>query len=74
MEAMTGLRPGGGGDPEDRGSGRSGSQFEVLHPDDPGFLDEFGAVKDSEQGIFDWFALETKDPARRGGRHVQRSG
>lgn len=53
---------GGGGDPEDRGSGRSGPQFEVVHPDDPGFLDEFGAVKEGEQGIFDWFALETKDP------------
>lgn len=52
----------GGGDPEDRSSGRLGPQFEVVHPDDPGFLDEFGAVKDSEQGIFDWFALETKDP------------
>ena len=53
---------GGGAEPEDRGSVGSGSQFEVVHPDDPGFLEEFGAVKDAEQGIFDWFALETRDP------------
>ena len=53
---------GGEGDTEDRGSGGSGSQLEVVHPDDPGFLEEFGAFKDGEQGIFDWFALETKDP------------
>ncbi len=53
---------GGGAEPEDRGSVGSVSQFEVVHPDDPGFMDEFGAVKDAEQGIFDWFALETKDP------------
>ena len=53
---------GGVVEPGDRCSGRSGSRFEVVHTDDPGFLDEFGAVKDGEQGIFDWFALEIRDP------------
>ncbi|MCE2523681.1 MAG: hypothetical protein J4F49_10780 [Rhodobacteraceae bacterium] len=38
--------------------------LDIVHPDDPDFLDEFGAVEESEdeQGIFDWFALESRDP------------
>ena len=38
--------------------------LDIIHPDDPDFLDEFGAVEESEdeQGIFDWFALESRDP------------
>ena len=43
----------------------TGVGFEVVGPDDPGFLEEFGSVdghRDQQQEIFDWFALDSGDP------------
>ncbi len=44
---------------------KAGEGPEVVGPDDPGFLEEFGSVdghRDPRQEIFDWFALDSGDP------------
>ena len=47
----------------------AGEGLEVVGPDDPGFLEEFGSVDmhhDQQQEIFDWFALDGGDPLDAG--------
>ena len=51
--------------------GKAGlEELSVFGPDDPGFMEEFGEKRDgteSQQELFDWFALETDEPIEMDG-------